>query len=166
MAAYSYGFVPMIHVAALVLVIIELGLIAYVVSVFTQSWYASSPSSVNFMLFNSIWSLLVLAYVGLAPLYFTSIFHRLASLALEAVTMIFWFAGAIALAVAVGGPVSCGDNHICGALKAAVAFGWFIWVLFCVLVVLDTIEALRSRRHHTTTTADGHQHKPQAYPGA
>ncbi len=72
-------------------------------------------------------TLLVLAYVGFAPLYYTRIFHRLASLALEAITLIFWFAGAVALAVFAGGPYSCGANTFCGALEAAVAFAFFIW---------------------------------------
>lgn len=86
-----------------------------------------SPSRVNFMIFNSIWSLLVLLYVGLTPLYMTSVFHRLAALALNAITAIFWFAGAIALAVFVGGPWDCGANTFCGSIEAAVAFGFFLW---------------------------------------
>ncbi len=104
------------------------------------------------MLFNSIWSLLILAYVGLAPLYYTRVFHRLASLALETITMIFWFAGSIALAVFVGGPYSCGANTVCGSFEAAVAFGFFLWALFAFLVALDAMESLRSRNHHTTHT--------------
>jgi hypothetical protein len=127
MAAHPYGFVPIIHIVALVFTIIELGLDGYVVSVFHNDFYYGSPSQANFILFNCIWTLLVLLYVGIAPLYFTSIFHRLASLALEALTMLFWFAGAIALAVWVGGPVDCGGNHFCGAVEAAVAFAFFIW---------------------------------------
>ncbi len=102
------------------------------------------------MLFNSIWSLLILAYVGLAPLYYTRVFHRLASLGLEIITMLFWFAGSIALAVYVGGPYYCGGSHYCGALEAAVAFGFFLWALFSFLVALDAIEAMRSRNHGTT----------------
>lgn len=103
------------------------------------------------MVFNSVWSLLVLAYVGVTPLYYTHLFHRLASLALEAVTTIFWFAGSIALAVAFG-THNCGGNTFCGSLTAAIAFGFFLWALFTALTVLDTIEAMRSRRgiaaHH------------------
>jgi uncharacterized membrane protein len=102
------------------------------------------------MLFNAIWTLLVLAYVGLTPLYFTSIFHRLVSLALEAITMLFWFAGSIALAVIVR-PVSCGANTFCGSAEAAVAFGFFLWAIFVFLVVLDAIEALHSRNHSAPT---------------
>ncbi|OAA62719.1 MARVEL-like domain protein [Niveomyces insectorum RCEF 264] len=147
-----YAFVPLVHLAALVFAVVELGLTAYLVSVYDDRVAASSPAVVNFMLFNAIWSLLVLLYVGLAPLYYTRVFHRLASLALEWITMIFWFAGSIALAVDVGGPYHCGNNHFCGATEAAIAFGFFMWALFLVLVVVDTFESLRSRRHATVKT--------------
>lgn len=131
----ALGFVPIAHIVAILFSIIELGLLAYIVSVYdgaNYSWYGyyysydNSPDRVNFMLFNAIWSLLVLAYIGLTPLYMTSIFHKLAALALEAVTMIFWFAGSIALAVMVGAP-ACHSNGFCSSLEAAIAFGFFLW---------------------------------------
>ncbi|ERS97847.1 hypothetical protein SPBR_01095 [Sporothrix brasiliensis 5110] len=147
----AYGFVGIVHIAAIVFGVIELGLTAYLVSFFDHDGYSTSPSILNFMLFNAIWSILVLLYVGVTPLYFTRVFHRLASLALEWITMIFWFAGSIALAVDVGGPVNCGGNHYCGSLEAAIAFGFFLWALFGVLVVVDTIESLRSRGHTVKT---------------
>lgn len=79
------------------------------------------------MIFNSVWSILVLIYVGFTPLYYAHLFHKLVSLALLAITTIFWFAGSIALAVYVGGPWSCGGNSVCGSLEAAIAFGFFLW---------------------------------------
>ncbi|KAI1074837.1 membrane-associating domain-containing protein [Whalleya microplaca] len=163
----ALGFVPIVHIVAALFSIVELGLTAYLASSFDSvSWYGyyrgASPSRVNFMVFNSVWSLLVLLYVGVTPLYLTSWFHKLAALALNAVTTIFWFAGAIALAVFVGGPWSCGANSFCGAEEAAVAFGFFLWALFTFLTVLDALEALRSRGHNT-----GAAQKPTgAYPGA
>lgn len=147
----AYGFVGFVHIAAIVFAVVELGLMAYVVSVTNNASRSnSSPSILNFMLFNAIWSILVLLYIGLTPLYYTRVFHRLASLALEWITMIFWFAGSIALAVDIGGPYDCGNNHYCGAVEAGIAFGFFLWALFCVLVVVDTIESLRSRRSTTS----------------
>ncbi len=123
-----FSFVGAVHLGAIVFAVIELGLLAYLVSVYdTASGTASSPAVLNFMLFAAIWSLLVLLYVGLAPLYYTRIFHRLASLALEAITMIFWFASSIALAVFFGGPYNCRGDHYCGAIEAAIAFGFFLW---------------------------------------
>ncbi|KAI0599112.1 membrane-associating domain-containing protein [Biscogniauxia sp. FL1348] len=160
----TFNFVTIAHIVAALFSIIELGLTAYIVSWYTGSyWWGSgwSPSRVNFMLFNSIWSLLVLAYVGLVPLYAASLFRKLAALVLNVVTTIFWFAGAIALAVYVGGPWDCGANTACGSLEAAVAFGFFLWAIFTFLTVLDALEALRNRGHNV-----GGPSKPQAHPGA
>lgn len=131
----ALGIVPIAHIVAAVFSIIELGLVAYIIStVYNGQWfhgyygdgYAYSPDQVNFMLWNAIWSLVVLAYVGLAPLYLTSIFHKLAALALEAITVLFWFAGSIAMAVFLGVP-QCGADSFCGTWQAAIAFGFFLW---------------------------------------
>ncbi|WYZ43763.1 hypothetical protein EsH8_VII_000199 [Colletotrichum jinshuiense] len=141
------ALVPIAHIVAAVFSVIELGLSAYVASA-TGNWWWRSPDIVNFIVFASVWSLLVLAYVGLTPLYATRLFHKLVSLALLVITTIFWFAGAIALAVYVG-PGHCGANTVCGSAQAAVAFAFFIWAIFTFLTVLDTLEAMRSRGHNT-----------------
>ncbi|KAK2055417.1 hypothetical protein LY76DRAFT_596072 [Colletotrichum caudatum] len=156
------ALVPLAHIVAAVFSIIELGLTSYVASGYNgyngwSGWWSRSPDVVNFIIFNSVWSLLVLAYVGLTPLYMTRLFHKLASLALLVITAIFWFAGAIALAVFVGAP-HCGANTFCGSAQAAVAFAFFIWAIFTFLAVLDTLEAMRSRGHSTKAN--------HAYPGA
>jgi hypothetical protein len=78
------------------------------------------------MIFNSVWSLLVLVYVGITPIYMTSIFHKLAALVLNVITSIFWFAGSIALAVAIEPAYGC-NVYRCGSVQAAVAFGFFLW---------------------------------------
>ncbi|KAH8885791.1 hypothetical protein GQ53DRAFT_659009 [Thozetella sp. PMI_491] len=145
----AYGFVPIVHIVAMGFSLVELGLTGYLVSAYDHPW-AQTPSQEGFMLFNAIWSLLVLAYVGLAPLYYTRIFHRLFSLVLEGITMIFWFAGSIALAVMFGGPYHCGANTYCGSVEAAIAFGFFLWAIFAFLVVLDAMESMRSRDHTAT----------------
>lgn len=151
----ALGFVPIAHIVAAVFSIIELGLTGYVAS----SYWWRSPDIVNFIIFNSVWSLLVLAYVGLTPLYMTRLFHKLVSLGLLVITTIFWFAGAIAYAVFVGHP-ACGANTYCGSAQAGVAFAFFIWAIFMFLTVLDTLEAMRSRGHNTSVKAN------HGYPGA
>ncbi|KAL2263819.1 hypothetical protein VTK26DRAFT_4986 [Humicola hyalothermophila] len=148
-------FVSIVHAVAAVFAVIELGLTAYIVSPWGR-W--GPPSSMSFMLFNSIWTLLVLAYIGLTPLYYTRMFHRIASLALVWITMIFWFAGSIALAAYWGSP-RCGGDTFCGSVEAAIAFGFFLWALFGFLVFVDTLWVLRGRANHTTTTW------PKPHPG-
>jgi hypothetical protein len=61
--------------------------------------YGWSPHSVNFMLFCSIWTLLAVAYLLLAPTRFPAAAHKFAIGAVEFITMIFWFAAFIAVAV-------------------------------------------------------------------
>ncbi|KAI1324675.1 membrane-associating domain-containing protein [Xylariaceae sp. FL0255] len=155
------SFASIAHIVAGVFTIVELGLTAYLVTPY-DSFSGSAPyySVIAFLLFTSVWSLLVLFYVGLTPLYMTSIFHRLAAFVLNVLTAIFWFAGAIALAVDVGAP-RCGSDHYCGSAEAAVAFAFFLWVLFTFLAVLDGIESLRRRGHHVQT-----KQNTNAYPGA
>lgn len=145
----AFTWLSIVHAVAAVFTIIELGLTAYGMShlcrhvevrgdgnanslttdasAYDGFFYSNSPPVINFMVFVSVWTLLILAYVGITPIYMTGFFHRLAALVLLVITTIFWFAGAIALAVAVGGPWSCGANRVCGTEEAAVAFAFFIW---------------------------------------
>ncbi|KAI0400112.1 membrane-associating domain-containing protein [Xylaria palmicola] len=159
----ALGFAPIVHAVAAAFAIVELGLTAYWASLFNSyfGFGGTSPSSVNFMIFNSVWSILVLVYIGLTPLYMTSVFHRLAALALNVVTAIFWFAGAIAVAVWFGGPYDCHGSSGCQTAEAAIAFGFFLWAIFTFLAVIDAIESLRRRGHRVDTTK-----QTNAYPAA
>ncbi len=58
-----------------------------------------TPSQDSFMVFVSVWTLLILIYLALAPRFFSAFAHPMAMLGLDALTMLFWFAGFIALAV-------------------------------------------------------------------
>ncbi|KAI1424930.1 membrane-associating domain-containing protein [Xylaria sp. FL1777] len=157
----AFGFAPIVHIVASIFSIIELGLTAYWASLYSFSFGNYSPSAVNFLLFASVWSILALIYIGLTPLYMTSVFHRLAALVLNVLTAIFWFAGSIAVAVGFGGPYDCRGNRACSSAEAAIAFGFFLWAIFTFLAAIDAIESLRRRGHHVDTT------KPtNAYPGA
>lgn len=103
------------------------------------------------MMFNAVFTLVVIAYLALTPRYFARFFHRIAALALESITMLFWFAGSIALAANWSSP-RCGGNSYCGTVNAAVAFGFFLWALFTFLVLIDARDFLRSREGPTTAS--------------
>lgn len=93
------------------------------------------------MVFTAVWTLLILIYLALAPRFFSAVAHPMAMLGLDALTMLFWFAGFIALAVfhhqAEG--VYLGNDYgdtykvcgllggICGEIEAAAVFGAFEW---------------------------------------
>jgi len=99
----------------------------------------------EFMLFNSVWTLLVLAYIGLVPMYVSRYYHRQAGLALKWITTIFWFAGSIALAAFWGAP-RCYGNNYCNTVEAACAFGFFLWLLFSFITFVDTVDYLRGAK--------------------
>ena len=96
------------------------------------------------MMFVSVWTILVLIYLALTPKFFPSVAHVLAILALDALTMLFWFAGWISLAVLHaraedtalllpdGAGVDAFDlcsvvGNICPTIEAAAIFGAFEW---------------------------------------
>ena len=99
------------------------------------------------MVFVAAWTMLILIYLALAPRFFSSLANVFAILALDALTMLFWFAGFIALAVlyhqledsaflvdfayvGYGTVRTCseaGIKGVCQQMEAAVVFGAFEW---------------------------------------
>ncbi|KAM4055912.1 membrane-associating domain-containing protein [Hirsutella rhossiliensis] len=145
----GFGISTILHGVLAFFIVIELGLTGYMVSVTDDDW-SRTPSRFSFMLFNSIWSILVLAYIALTPRFLERFYHGLVALGLLAVTTLFWFAGSIALAVWIG-VGRCRGNHFCQSIQAAVAFGFFIWALFTALAVLAGLGAFRGGARADTT---------------
>lgn len=93
----------------------------------------------------------------------------MAMLALDALTMLFWFAGFIALAVfhhraeEVYFGDDVGDYYkacslaggICGEIEAAAVFGAFEWALFVATTALLALEFMRGRGGRSSKTAAG-----------
>ncbi|EJP63141.1 hypothetical protein NHJ13051_008479 [Beauveria bassiana] len=129
------GISTIVHAVLVVFLIIELGLTAYLVDRSN-----GNESRFNFMLFNSIWTFVVVLYTGLVKRVFSGLYHAIVGLALLALTAIFWFAGSIAIAAKI--PVNCHGVHDCQVAQAATAFGFFLWAITTGLAV---IEGLGSR---------------------
>ncbi|OJJ79656.1 MARVEL domain-containing protein [Aspergillus glaucus CBS 516.65] len=137
--ALSFPWIYPVRFAQFIFGIIVLGLTAYVVSL----WWASG-STVNFMLFNGVWTPFVaVPFLVLAPTYFPNLAHRLILVGVELVTMIFWFAGFIALAVALPAASYC-HGSACSCLQAATVFGAFEWVLFAITSATAVMGVMRS----------------------
>lgn len=86
------------------------------------------PASVAFMLFTSIWTLLAVAYLVLAPARFPAAAHKFAIGGVEFITMIFWFAAFVAVATRWGNNWWAGRQgtfYSCGV--AAIVFSAFNW---------------------------------------
>ena len=81
------------------------------------------------MLFTSVWTLLAVAYLTLAPTRFPRAAHKFAIAGVEFLTMLFWFASFIAVAVLwrdiYWGWAGHGTVHDVGI--AAIVFGAFLW---------------------------------------
>jgi hypothetical protein len=85
--------------------------------------YHYSFGQVNFIIFNSVITLLAVVYLVVAPRRFPQYTHKIALVAIDAVLTLFWFSGFIALAVIT--PIFFGS--VLGAAGAASAFGAFEW---------------------------------------
>lgn len=131
--------------------IIVLGLSAYVISAFDTPLGSFSPDSVDFLLFCSIWTLLVVAYLVVAPLHFPALAHKFAILGVEVVTVIFWFSGWIAVA-AFAGDWHFGkcDFSYCRSTIAADIFAVFIWFSFLATTAIAALH-VRNTSHHDTS---------------
>ncbi|KAH7116188.1 membrane-associating domain-containing protein [Dendryphion nanum] len=143
----AFAFILPLRAVQAVFSLIVLGLTAYIVS----AWYWS-PHSVNFMLFCSVWTLLAVAYLVLAPTRFPRAAHKYAICAVESITMIFWFAAWVAVAAL------WGDLHLWrswgprNAGIAAIIFGAFIWLTFLATTIMSALHVYRTPR--STTSAD------------
>lgn len=130
--------------AGVVVSIIELGLTADVVSWFDDDhdWWDSFESRSDFLLFCSIWTILVTGFLIAIPFLGRSIYgHKFlapATLALTSVTMIFWLAGFAAFA-------NLFEDAPTGTVGATLAFAIIAWLTYLGLLVLNIITALSVR---------------------
>ena len=93
-------------------------------------WHKASTSQVNFIIFNAVWTFLALAYLIIVPWRFseTRAHHKYGILFADALTMLFWFAGLLELAVWLGERICFGS--VCSAAKASAVFSAFEWYVF------------------------------------
>lgn len=122
----AFNFTLPLRVAQALLAILVLGLTAYVVSSWNGPYGTGSPTEANFLLFVSVWTILAVAYLIVAPARFPTAAHKFGILAAEAITMIFWFAGFIAFAVLLT-DWGCRRGSPCRTSQAAVVFAAFEW---------------------------------------
>jgi hypothetical protein len=107
-------------------------------------WYVSgsrkvSPSSLNFLIFAPLFSLLSIAYLELAPRRLPRATHPFASLTVEFLNTLFYFSGFIAFAVYLGQLAFC-IGTVCGAGRAVVviaSFEFTTWIDTTILLAKD-----------------------------
>ncbi|KAK8169368.1 marvel domain-containing protein [Phyllosticta citrichinensis] len=143
----AFNWLLPLRIAQAVFTIIVLGLVSFVSNWWTNHWFATSPAEINFLIFTSVWTLLVLGYLLIAPWKFPAAAHKFAVLAVEALTMLFWFAGFIAVAVWLDNRVCFGT--VCDSARAATAFAAFQWAIFVGTMTLAALHVW-----HTRSTAE------------
>ncbi|KAG9949063.1 hypothetical protein KCU85_g4540, partial [Aureobasidium melanogenum] len=131
------NFVFPIRIAQVIIAIIVLGTSAYV----TSAFHNGSPSSINFLVFSSVWTLLALIYLSLTSWKLERFAHPWIICGVESLTMLFWFAGFIAAAVYLSDLITCAGKA-CSSAKAATVFAAFEWVLFAVTTALAVMAVL------------------------
>ncbi|KAG9543660.1 hypothetical protein KCU77_g18951, partial [Aureobasidium melanogenum] len=131
------NFILPIRIAQVIIALIVLGTSAYV----TSSFHNGSPSSINFLVFSSVWTLLALIYLSLTSWKLERFAHPWIICGVESLTMLFWFAGFIAAAVYLSDLITCAGKA-CSSAKAATVFAAFEWVLFAVTTALAVMAVL------------------------
>ncbi|KAH8145761.1 uncharacterized protein LAJ45_10238 [Morchella importuna] len=148
----EFNVILTLRIIQALLAIIVLGISAYVIDVFSPI----TIDSANFLLFNSIWSFVALGYLVATPMFFPNFHNRWGVLGVEAITMVFWFAGFIALAADIP-TFRCAVNFRCaiGASKAAATFGAFAWLAW--LGTLGMVVNALIKHRKTDPGTDGNE---------
>ncbi|KAK8133983.1 hypothetical protein PG984_005995 [Apiospora sp. TS-2023a] len=132
-----------LRAAQLVFAIIIMGLSSYVANWYNVDTLTTSPSQINWLLFVSIYTILSVAYLELAPRFMPRFAHPYATIALESTNVIFYFAGFIALAVFISKLLFC-RGTVCGAARADVVFGAFefaLWIGTSAFLAKDVVKS-------------------------
>ncbi|OXV06418.1 hypothetical protein Egran_05814 [Elaphomyces granulatus] len=141
-----------VRIAQAVLAIIVLGLIANTVSWINGHTLGHSWDSANFLLFCSVWTFFIaVPFLVAMPMFAPQFAPIYAMIALDAVTMIFWFAGFIAVAAQIYSPSECTHFNYCRTAQGAAALGAFEWLLFTGASAMDIREVIVS--HHSPKSA-------------
>jgi hypothetical protein len=112
-------------------------------------WRQSSPSEVNFLIFAPSWTVLALGALIAVPLKFSHLLAskgaRMGLLALEGLTMMYWFAGFIALAVFLSDRICFGT--VCDVARASTAISavnWLVWAVTFAFGVMQMVKGMKS----------------------
>lgn len=130
--SFSFDLMLVLRILQTLLALLIMILSSTVISFFnTHIGIGSPPHCLVFTTFTAVLTLLIsLPYNTFAAKYFAAYTNRYSSMAVELITMIFWFASWISVAVYVGGLRVC-RGSVCGTAKAVIVFSAIEWLLFC-----------------------------------
>ncbi|KAK4644671.1 hypothetical protein QC761_306940 [Podospora bellae-mahoneyi] len=128
-----------------VFALLVLALSSYVAHWYNTTTVISSPSSINFLFFASLYSLLsILALEFLIPRFVApkTAASNYIALGVELSNVLFWFAGFVGLAVFLSKLLFC-RGSVCQSAQADVAFAaaaWLVWIGSGVIMVREVVK--------------------------
>lgn len=119
--------------------------------------YFGVPDAWGFLMFCAGWTVLIVIFHFIAGISFAdrSLIGYI-RVAVEAVAVLSWLAGFIAVAIQISTDTCSVGKNSCGPLKAATVFGAFEWLLFMVTAAQTVMLVFSSfRKPGTCTTRPG-----------
>jgi hypothetical protein len=118
-------------------------------TIFVAHWYnadtlSHSPAQVNYIIFDTIWTLVALCYLTLAVVK-PNMHHKWAVLAIDALSMVFWLSAFIAMSIFLTRLLFC-RGSVCAAARAATVFSAFTWAAFTLSFAVAVKHAFFSQR--------------------
>ncbi|KAL4941969.1 hypothetical protein BDV06DRAFT_212205 [Aspergillus oleicola] len=105
------------------------------------------PDAWGFLMFCAIWTVLVVVFHFVKPRSASHPMIGYISIIAEAVAVLSWLAGFIAVAVDVSTTDACSSGqNSCAELKAATAFGAVEWLLFIITAALAVVSFKNQKR--------------------
>lgn len=115
--------------------------------------YYGVPDAWCFLMFCAAWTVLIVIFHFIAGISFADrALIGYTRVAVEAVAVLSWLAGFIAVAVQISTDICSAGRNSCGSLKAATVFGAFEWLLFIVTAALTVMLVFNSSRKQRTST--------------
>ncbi|WYZ38166.1 hypothetical protein EsH8_III_000080 [Colletotrichum jinshuiense] len=114
--------------------------------------YYDVPNAWGFLMFCAGWTFLGVIFLLIAGIIFAD--HSLIGyirVAVEAVALLSWLAGFIAVAINIGTNACPAEENGCGSIKAATVFGALEWLLFMITTAL-TIKLVFKNAGRTKTS--------------
>ncbi|KAK2003098.1 hypothetical protein LX36DRAFT_165861 [Colletotrichum falcatum] len=123
------GLIFPLRIVQGVLSLVILALSAYVANWYNVDTMTSSPSQINFLVFVPLFSFISIAYLEVVPKFAPRASHPWAAVGFEALNVLFYFSGFVALAVFLSKLLFC-RGAVCGAARADTVFAAFQFVLW------------------------------------
>lgn len=124
-----------------------MALLVFALSTYVAHWYdadtlTSSPSQINFLVFAPIFSFISIAYLEIAPRFAPKASHPYGHLAFEALNVIFYFAGFVAVSDFISKLLFC-RGSVCAAARSDAVFASFSWLLWTGSATLLALEIFK-----------------------